>query len=73
MASTAKQVSSFMTTRSNGARDESDQTWHARVASKVVSGIEVLDAMLNVKTTTAYGLADFPASSVVVLSAAQTK
>ena len=43
------------------------------VFGKVVSGIEVLDAMLNVKTTTAYGLADFPASSVVVLSAAQTK
>ena len=43
------------------------------VFGKVVSGIEVLDAMLNVKTTTAYGLADFPASSVIVLSATQTK
>ena len=43
------------------------------VFGKVVSGIEVLDAMLNVKTTTAYGLADFPANSVIVLSATQTK
>jgi len=43
------------------------------VFGKVVSGIEVLDAMLNVKTTTAYGLADFPASNVIVLSATQTK
>ena len=43
------------------------------VFGKVVSGIEVLDAMLNVNTTTAYGLADFPASSVVVFSAVQTK
>jgi len=43
------------------------------VFGKVVSGIEVLDAMLNVKTTTAYGLADFPASSVIVLTATQTK
>jgi hypothetical protein len=29
--------------------------------------------MANVKTTTAFGLADFPASNVVVLSATQTK
>jgi peptidyl-prolyl cis-trans isomerase A (cyclophilin A) len=43
------------------------------VFGNVVSGIEVLDAMLNVKTTTAYGLADFPTSSVIVLSATQTK
>lgn len=43
------------------------------VFGKIVSGIEVLNAMLNVKTTTAYGLADFPASSVIVLSATQTK
>jgi len=43
------------------------------VFGKVVSGIEVLDAMLNVKTITAYGLADFPASSVIVLTATQTK
>jgi peptidyl-prolyl cis-trans isomerase A (cyclophilin A) len=43
------------------------------VFGKVVSGIEVLDAMAGVKTITAYGLADFPASSVIVLSATQTK
>ena len=43
------------------------------VFGKVVSGAEVLDAMANVKTTTAFGLADFPASNVVVLSATQTK
>jgi len=43
------------------------------VFGKIISGIEVLDAMLNVKTTTAYGLADFPASSVIVLSATQNK
>ena len=43
------------------------------VFGKVVSGVEVLDAMLNLKTITAYGLADFPASSVIVLTATQTK
>jgi peptidyl-prolyl cis-trans isomerase A (cyclophilin A) len=43
------------------------------VFGKVVSGTGVLDAMLNVKTTTAYGLSDFPTSSVVVLTAVQTK
>jgi peptidyl-prolyl cis-trans isomerase A (cyclophilin A) len=43
------------------------------VFGKVVLGAEVLDAMANVKTTTAFGLADFPASNVVVLSATQTK
>jgi peptidyl-prolyl cis-trans isomerase A (cyclophilin A) len=43
------------------------------VFGKVVSGSEVLDAMASVKTTTAYGLADFPASNVVVISATQTK
>jgi peptidyl-prolyl cis-trans isomerase A (cyclophilin A) len=43
------------------------------VFGKVVSGAEVLDAMANVKTTTAFGLADFPASNVIVLSATQTK
>lgn len=43
------------------------------VFGKVVSGAEVLDAMVSVKTTTAFGLADFPASNVIVLSATQTK
>jgi peptidyl-prolyl cis-trans isomerase A (cyclophilin A) len=43
------------------------------VFGKVVSGAEVLDAMASIKTTTAFGLADFPASNVVVLSATQTK
>jgi len=43
------------------------------VFGKVVSGAEVLDAMANVKTTTAFGLADFPASNFIVLSATQTK
>jgi peptidyl-prolyl cis-trans isomerase A (cyclophilin A) len=43
------------------------------VFGKVVSGAEVLDAIASVKTTTAFGLADFPASNVVVLSATQTK
>lgn len=43
------------------------------VFGKVVSGAEVLDAMASVKTTSAFGLADFPASNVVVLSATQTK
>ena len=43
------------------------------VFGKVVSGVEVLDAMASVKTNTAFGLADFPASNVIVLSAAQTK
>ena len=43
------------------------------VFGKVVSGAEVLDTMANVKTTTAFGLADFPASNVIVLSATQTK
>ena len=43
------------------------------VFGKVVSGAEVLDAMANVKTNTAFGLADFPASNVIVLSATQTK
>ena len=42
------------------------------VFGKVVSGMEVLDALAKVKTTTAYGLADFPATSVTVLSATQT-
>ena len=40
---------------------------------EVVSVVEVLGAMAGVKTTTAYGLADFPASNVIVLSATQTK
>ena len=43
------------------------------VFGKVVSGAEVLEAMASVKTTTAFGLADFPASNVIVLSATQTK
>jgi peptidyl-prolyl cis-trans isomerase A (cyclophilin A) len=43
------------------------------VFGKVVSGMEVLDALAKVKTTTAYGLADFPATGVTVLSATQTK
>ena len=43
------------------------------VFGKVVLGSEVLDAMASVKTTTAFGLADFPASNVIVLSATQTK
>ena len=43
------------------------------VFGKVVSGIEVLEAIFNIKTTTAYGLTDFPASSVIVQSAIQTK
>jgi peptidyl-prolyl cis-trans isomerase A (cyclophilin A) len=43
------------------------------VFGKVVAGSEVLDAMASIKTTTAYGLADFPASNVVVISATQTK
>jgi peptidyl-prolyl cis-trans isomerase A (cyclophilin A) len=43
------------------------------VFGKVVSGAEVLDAMASVKTTTAFGLADFPANNVIVLSATQTK
>ena len=43
------------------------------VFGKVVSGIEVLEGLAKVKTTTAYGLADFPATSVTVLSATQTK
>jgi peptidyl-prolyl cis-trans isomerase A (cyclophilin A) len=43
------------------------------VFGKVVSGAEVLDVMASVKTTTAFGLADFPASNVVVLSATQTR
>ena len=43
------------------------------VFGKVVSGMEVLDALANVKTTTAYGLSDFPAIGVTVLSATQTK
>ena len=43
------------------------------VFGKVLSGLEVLDALAKVKTTTAYGLADFPASNVAVSSAIQTK
>jgi cyclophilin family peptidyl-prolyl cis-trans isomerase len=43
------------------------------VFGKIISGTEVLDAMSSIKTTTAYGLADFPTSSVLVLSATQTK
>ena len=43
------------------------------VFGKVVSGMEVLDALAKVKTTTAHGLADFPATGVTVLSATQTK
>jgi peptidyl-prolyl cis-trans isomerase A (cyclophilin A) len=43
------------------------------VFGKVVSGAEVLDVMASVKTTTAFGLADFPANNVIVLSATQTK
>ena len=43
------------------------------VFGKVVSGMEVLDALAKVETTTGYGLADFPASSITVLSATQTK
>jgi peptidyl-prolyl cis-trans isomerase A (cyclophilin A) len=43
------------------------------VFGKISSGIEVLDVMLKIKTTTAYGLTDFPVSSVMVLSASQTQ
>ena len=43
------------------------------VFGKIISGIEVLDEMLKIKTTAAYGLADFPVSSVIVLSASQTQ
>jgi cyclophilin family peptidyl-prolyl cis-trans isomerase len=43
------------------------------VFGKIISGIEVLDAMSNVKTTTAFGLADLPANSVIVKSVSQTK
>jgi len=43
------------------------------VFGKIISGIEVLDEMFKIKTTTAYGLADFPVSSVIVLSASQTQ
>ena len=43
------------------------------VFGKIISGIEVLDEMLKIKTTAAYGLADFPVSSVMVLSASQTQ
>ena len=43
------------------------------VFGKISSGIEVLDEMLKIKTTAAYGLADFPVSSVMVLSASQTQ
>jgi len=43
------------------------------VFGRVVSGTELLAAMANVKTTTSFCLADFPASNVIVLSATQTK
>ena len=43
------------------------------VFGKIISGIEVLDALVNIKTTMAYGLADFPVSSMIVLSASQTQ
>ena len=43
------------------------------VFGKIISGIEVLDEMLKIKTTTSNGLADFPVSSVIVLSASQTQ
>ena len=43
------------------------------VFGKIISGIEVLDYTLKIKTTTAFGLAEFPVSSVIVLSASQTQ
>jgi peptidyl-prolyl cis-trans isomerase A (cyclophilin A) len=43
------------------------------VFGKIISGIEVLDALLNIKTTTAHGLADFPVTGVIVLSASQNQ
>ena len=43
------------------------------VFGKIISGIEVLDAMFSAKTTTAFGLTDLPASSIIVQSVSQTK
>ena len=61
----------FFNLKDNAALDTSNGGY--AVFGKVVSGDEVLDAMTNVKTTTAFGLADFPASNVIVLSVTQTK
>jgi peptidyl-prolyl cis-trans isomerase A (cyclophilin A) len=61
----------FFNLADNVALDRSNGGY--AVFGKVVSGAEVLDAMASVKTTTAFGLADFPASNVIVLSATQTK
>jgi peptidyl-prolyl cis-trans isomerase A (cyclophilin A) len=43
------------------------------VFGKVVSGLEIMDAIFKVPTATQYGVPDFPTSNVVVLSATQTK
>ena len=49
------------------------QGWGYAVFGKIISGIEVLDALVHIKTTTAHGLADFPVTGVIVLSASQNQ
>jgi cyclophilin family peptidyl-prolyl cis-trans isomerase len=61
----------FFNLADNAALDTSNGGY--AVFGKLILGTEVLDAMAKVKTTTAFGLADFPASNVIVLSATQTK
>jgi peptidyl-prolyl cis-trans isomerase A (cyclophilin A) len=43
------------------------------VFGKVVSGLETMDAIFKVPTTTQYGVPDFPTSNVIVQSALQTR
>lgn len=43
------------------------------VFGRLVSGLDVMDAISRVPTTTQYGLSNFPTSSIVITSAAQTR
>ena len=43
------------------------------VFGKLVSGLETLDTIFKVPTSTQYGIPDFPTTNVIVLSASQTK
>ena len=43
------------------------------VFGKVITGLSVLDALINVPTSTQYGLSDFPSQSIVIQSVSQTQ
>ena len=43
------------------------------VFGKVITGLSILDALINVPTSTQYGLSDFPSQSIVIQSVSQTQ